>query len=73
MIVCICNAVSDRQIREAVKNGAATMSELRSATGCGTTCGKCSQMAVEIISESTVSHRASGIPGLAMNSGFSPA
>ncbi len=73
MIVCICNAVSDRQIREAAKNGAATMSDLRSVTGCGTTCGKCVEMAVDIINETSDSHRASGIPGLALNSGFSPA
>src|SRR5579862_4688286 len=41
MIVCICKAVSDRQIRAAVKGGATRLTDLRRQTGLGTCCGKC--------------------------------
>jgi bacterioferritin-associated ferredoxin len=41
MIVCICKAVSDRQIRAAVKGGAMRLTDLSRQTGLGTCCGKC--------------------------------
>ena len=41
MYICICNAVSDSTIREAVSNGAGSLRELSFQTGCSTQCGSC--------------------------------
>jgi bacterioferritin-associated ferredoxin len=41
MIVCVCNAVSERHIRAAVKGGAASLRDLTRGLGVGTCCGKC--------------------------------
>ena len=41
MIVCVCKAVSDRQIRTAVKGGATSLRDLTRELGVGTCCGKC--------------------------------
>src|SRR6202030_2486871 len=41
MIVCVCKAVSDRQIRAAVKGGASSLRDLTREFGVGTCCGKC--------------------------------
>jgi bacterioferritin-associated ferredoxin len=41
MIVCVCKAVSDRQIRAAVKGGATHVRDLSRQLGLGTCCGKC--------------------------------
>jgi bacterioferritin-associated ferredoxin len=41
MIVCVCKAVSDRQIRNAVKGGASSLRDLTRELGVGTCCGKC--------------------------------
>ena len=41
MIVCVCKAVSDRQIRAAVNNGACCMRDIARDLGVGTCCGKC--------------------------------
>jgi bacterioferritin-associated ferredoxin len=42
MIVCVCKAVSDRQIRSAVVNGSACcMRDIARDLGVGTCCGKC--------------------------------
>jgi bacterioferritin-associated ferredoxin len=41
MIVCVCKAVSDRQIRVAVKGGASSLRDLTRELGVGTCCGKC--------------------------------
>jgi bacterioferritin-associated ferredoxin len=52
MIVCVCRAVSDRQIRSLVDDGAAgSMAELRAACGVGECCGKCARQARELIHE----------------------
>ena len=41
MIVCVCKAVSERQIRSAVKGGASSLRDLTRDLGVGTCCGKC--------------------------------
>lgn len=51
MIVCICRNVSDRKIRETVKNGITTMPELRTELGVGTCCGKCHACAKTLLRE----------------------
>jgi len=49
MIVCVCNNISDRKIREAVDQGARTMPELREQLGIGTCCGKCHSCAKTVL------------------------
>ncbi len=41
MYVCVCNAVTERQIHQAVKKGAKTVKHLKDELGVGTECGKC--------------------------------
>jgi len=41
MIICVCKAVSERQIRSAVKGGATSLRELSRDLGVGTCCGTC--------------------------------
>lgn len=49
MYVCICNAVTDKQVRQAAREGCNSLRELSCRTGCATTCGKCARMAREIL------------------------
>jgi bacterioferritin-associated ferredoxin len=49
MIVCICNNVSDRKIRQAVDAGMTSMAELRDHLDIGTCCGKCHPSAKRIL------------------------
>jgi bacterioferritin-associated ferredoxin len=49
--VCLCNGVSERQIREVAEAGCRTMSELTMRTGCGATCGSCIGMATQLLEE----------------------
>lgn len=51
MIICICNNVSDRDIRKAVASGMTTMSELRQNLGVATCCGKCNACARQVLRE----------------------
>ena len=41
MWICLCKGVSDRQIRQAIRAGAATVEEIGRVTAAGTDCGKC--------------------------------
>jgi bacterioferritin-associated ferredoxin len=52
MIVCVCKAVSDRQIRAAVKGGASSLRDLTRELGVGTCCGKCLPEAKSALSAS---------------------
>jgi bacterioferritin-associated ferredoxin len=54
MIVCVCNNISDREIRQAIDSGLDTIADLRRDLGVATCCGKCHTCAKEVLSE----HRA---------------
>ena len=49
MYVCICNAVTDREIRELAGEGVGTLRQLREQTGCAGTCGQCAPEARAIL------------------------
>jgi len=51
MIVCHCRAVSDRALRESIKNGAADVTSVMAATGAGTCCGGCLVAVEELVAE----------------------
>ncbi len=60
MYVCICNGVTDSQIRQAAAAGCREVSELTMRTGCGATCGSCLDMAGDLLrSSQAASHGSS--------------
>ena len=65
MYVCICNGVTDRQIREAVANGCRSVAELTMRTGCGAGCGSCVNMATELLEDIHAATTPAGDHGIA--------
>ena len=51
MYVCICNAITDKQIRRAAKAGVANVYELRENLGVASNCGSCADQAQSILNE----------------------
>jgi bacterioferritin-associated ferredoxin len=51
MYVCICHAVSDRQIRDAVDHGARSLFEVQCQLPVGSCCGRCEDTASKVVSE----------------------
>ena len=51
MYVCICNGITDRDIRDAARAGASDLSDLSPMTGCSTACGRCGELATDILRE----------------------
>ncbi len=49
MYVCICNAVTERQVNEAIDAGATTIKALSNQLGVGTQCGTCVGCAKECL------------------------
>ena len=49
MYVCVCNAITERQVRAAVDAGAATLDDLQFELGVATCCGSCAATAVEYL------------------------
>ena len=49
MYVCVCNAVTDSEIRGAVALGAHSLADLESTLGVGTCCGRCQQLATALV------------------------
>lgn len=49
MYVCICGAVTESAIRQAVGEGARSLSDLSAKTGCSTQCGRCVGLAREVL------------------------
>ena len=51
MYVCVCNGVTDHQVREVAAAGCRTLAELTMRTGCGAACGSCVEMARQLLEE----------------------
>lgn len=49
MYVCLCHAVTDRQIKQAVSEGVNTLRQVQLCLRVGTNCGKCIPAAREVI------------------------
>ena len=58
MYICLCNAITERQIRECASQGACSMGDLERCLGVGSNCGRCRPTAVEILSDSLPDSRA---------------
>ncbi len=52
MYVCVCTAVTEREIVAQVKAGATTYEQIQFELGVGTCCGQCKECACELISSS---------------------
>jgi bacterioferritin-associated ferredoxin len=51
MYVCLCNGITESQIRDAVSGGANSLLELRHGLGVAASCGRCADCAQQIVQE----------------------
>lgn len=55
MYVCVCRAITELQLRQAVSHGARTLKDLRKELGITRECGQCASCARQYLKE--VQHR----------------
>ncbi|MBP6654951.1 MAG: (2Fe-2S)-binding protein [Propionivibrio sp.] len=53
MYVCVCKAVTERQVRQAVSDGAHSLKDLRRELGVTSDCGQCAVCARQCLREIT--------------------
>ena len=53
MYVCVCNAITDREVRGAVALGARSLADLQASLGVATCCRRCADCACKIVAEVT--------------------
>ncbi len=58
MYVCVCNAVTERQIRAAAREGATCLRDLSAQLGVATCCGCCAKLASEVLEQALEEHQA---------------
>lgn len=49
MFICVCNAITERQVQEAVATGARSLSDLEAQLGVGGCCGCCRDTATDYL------------------------
>ena len=62
MYVCICNPVTEAQVRVCVSRGACTLPALQAELGVALQCGQCATAALEIVEEMTAAVRTDAPP-----------
>ncbi len=60
MYVCLCKGVTDKQIRNAINEGACSMRDLRDTLDVANQCGKCGRDCKSLLNESSLAGAASG-------------
>lgn len=51
MYVCVCNAVTEKQVFSAVSAGARTVKDLKNTLGVGAECGRCASCAKQCLKQ----------------------
>jgi bacterioferritin-associated ferredoxin len=51
MYVCVCNAITEREVRACAEAGMRTVEDLSFALGLGTCCGRCRDCAAGVLAE----------------------
>ena len=51
MYICICNAITESQVHEAVESGAEDLWDLQAELGLASGCGSCKETASDILRE----------------------
>lgn len=62
MYVCVCNAVTERHIGQAVREGATTLRELRTKLGVASECGRCASCALDCLRSALEMQTATATP-----------
>jgi len=63
LYLCLCNAITERQVRECARSGAASVDQLTFELGVGAGCGRCVECAVDLLREVHGGEHSQACPG----------
>lgn len=58
MYICVCNAVNESAIQQAVDEGVTSFRDLAYRTGCGMQCGSCVRQACDLLDKALAEYGA---------------
>ncbi|MBD8874454.1 (2Fe-2S)-binding protein [Rhodanobacter sp. DHB23] len=61
MYICLCNAVTDHDIRREVADGVRSFAELQARTGCSDCCGCCESEARACLAQAVEQHESTTV------------
>jgi bacterioferritin-associated ferredoxin len=67
MYICICNGVTETEVRRCVRKGACSLSDLQMELGVACNCGKCAASALAVIREENVAPTGACVPVLGLS------
>ncbi len=53
MYVCVCNGITEREVRECAELGARSLEDLAASIGLGASCGRCRDCATALLEEAS--------------------
>jgi len=56
MYVCLCNSITDKEIRAAVQSGARSFADVQDSLGVATCCGRCGDCARNVVASALAEH-----------------
>ena len=59
MYICVCNGITEKQVREAAASGAKSVADLQTMLGVATNCGMCSDVASDVLRDARQAPRRS--------------
>jgi len=71
MYVCVCNAVTERHIGQAVREGASTLRQLRDRLGVAGECGRCATCARDCLRAAVAEQTSNASPATGLVPSFS--
>lgn len=72
MYVCICQAITDKQIKAAIQQGAHSLECLHQQLGVASQCGKCACFAKKILQESQTAQVVGWMSATSLSSSSQP-
>lgn len=64
MYVCVCKAVTERQVKQAASEGAGSLRDLRDRLGVAEECGRCAKCALECLRAHEIQNAPRGRHGM---------
>lgn len=52
MYVCLCNGITDREIKQSIREGASSLQDLHDHLGVASQCGQCACLTQELLEQS---------------------
>lgn len=62
MYVCLCNGITDREIKQSIRDGSSSLEDLHDNLGVGSQCGQCACLSQDILDQTMEENSGLALP-----------